>query len=208
MKNPLARVHWLLTDRGYRHWVGRKLLRATRYDFEQWLRAEQIRAWTDFLTIHSGKDVLEISPGNNTRWRYLSASYASLDYPEFDICKQAGDSQYDIIIADNVFEHLRQPLAAAMNVHRMLKPGGWFMIATPFLIRVHGCPDDYTRWTESGLRILLEESGFTAIATASWGNRSCVKANFTRWAEYGWFRSLRNEPDFPVVVWGFGQRCG
>jgi hypothetical protein len=32
-----------------------------------------------------------------------------------------------------------------------------------------------------------------------------VKANFHRWRKRGFFGSLSNEPDFPVMVWALAQ---
>jgi hypothetical protein len=43
------------------------------------------------------------------------------------------------------------PARAARNVFTVLKEGGYFIIATPFLIRVHESPIDCTRWTKDGL---------------------------------------------------------
>ena len=80
----------------------------------------------------------------------------------------------------------------------MLRSGGFFVVTIPFLIKVHDVPVDCSRRTELGLNRLLQECGFEAdrVTTASWGNRACVKANFSRWAKFGWHRSLKNEPEF------------
>lgn len=90
----------------------------------------------------------------------------------------------------------------------MLKPGGYFLVTTPFLIKVHPVPHDCTRWTETGIKYFLHEGGFPMedTVTGSWGNRACVKANFKRWARRGWFGSLKNEPDFPVSVWALARK--
>ena len=92
----------------------------------------------------------------------------------------------------------------------MLRAGGTFLITTPFLIKFHPVPRDFWRWTEDGLRLLLERGGFArdAIRTHGWGNRACVRAQLARpdeWPRRG-FGSLRNEPDFPVVVWAFARQ--
>jgi hypothetical protein len=60
------------------------------------------------------------------------------------------------------------------------------------------------------MKYLLAEAGFPMekIVTGSWGNRACVKANlrsFPGWARRG-FGSLKNEPDYPVVVWALAQK--
>ena len=153
-------------------------------------------------------DVLEIS---GTKWKcFAFRSYRSVGYPEFDLCGEPlAEKAYDLVIAEQVLEHVLRPLRAARNVERMLKPGGTFLVTTPFLLRVHLAPEDCTRWTETGLRYLLAEAGFDEkeIETSSWGNRACIVANFRTWRRWvRWLHSLRNEPDFPVVVWAMARK--
>jgi len=154
-------------------------------------------------------DVLEISAGPQWRREFAFGSYAETGFPGFDICSEALPSRYDLIIADQVFEHLPRPTHAARNVFEMLKPGGYFIVATPFLVKVHNVPIDCNRWTETGLSFLLQDAGFDPerIQTHSWGNRACLIANLKRWRKPGFFGSLRNEPDFPVAVWAFAQKA-
>jgi SAM-dependent methyltransferase len=156
---------------------------------------------------HAQFDALELSGDqwNSFPWR----SFKSLHYPQFDICRDIDhDSQWDIIFAEQVFEHLKYPYRAARNVWRMLKPGGLFLMTTPFLLKIHGHPIDCTRWTPTGLKFFLEEAGFDPNATFvnSWGNRECVIANFERWVPFSQGMNLQDEPDFPIVVWALTQK--
>ncbi|TGV50903.1 class I SAM-dependent methyltransferase, partial [Mesorhizobium sp. M2D.F.Ca.ET.160.01.1.1] len=91
------------------------------------------------------RDVIEISPGWNRYWRAMCPNYRSVDFPDFDICRDRTEEQYSLVIADQVLEHVRRPQAAAANIHAMTRPGGWAMVATPFLFRVHARPHDYNR---------------------------------------------------------------
>lgn len=158
-------------------------------------------------------DTLEISPGGpHSPWRELDfKSYRGVDYPDFDICKDCLEEQFDLIIADQVFEHLLWPYRAARNVHTMLKPGGVFIITTPFLIRIHLCPVDCSRWTETGMKYFLAEAGFPleAVETGAWGSLACVQANLTapRWAKFGYGKSLRNDEDYPIAVWATARKA-
>jgi hypothetical protein len=171
-----------------------------------WTRVVMDRQVGDFVFSpgYRSRSCLEIS---GSKWKDSGfASYRSVSYPGFDICSDTTTEQYDMIIAEQVLEHVLYPRKAALNLRRMLRPGGMLAVTTPFLLRLHPDPEDCGRWTEKGLRCLLAESGFadSGIITGSWGNRECVKANLDKWQDWvPWRHSLRNEPAFPVVVWAF-----
>jgi SAM-dependent methyltransferase len=151
---------------------------------------------------------LEIS-GQHWKEQHEFKEYKSVHYPDFDICNDVLPELFDIIFAEQVFEHLTRPYQAARNVYSMLEDGGHFLITTPFLLRVHNEPNDCTRWTEEGIRFFLAECGFNLdrIHAGSWGNRACVIANFGDWMRYRpKLHSLANEPDFPVVVWALAKK--
>jgi len=184
-------------------------LNLTGYDYRHWTRPVMYeKCFEKIQSMGPGTmDALEISAGEY--WRRIPfRSYMEANYPKFDITEDKLERQFDIIIADQVFEHVLRPYRAAKNVYEMLKPGGYFVITTPFLIRVHDIPYDCTRWTETGIRYFLNECGFDLkqIETGSWGNRRCVKANLKHWARRGWFGSLKNERNYPVVVWAFARK--
>jgi SAM-dependent methyltransferase len=174
----------------------------------QWMRVVYHDEWKRFFGASptTGLSVLEISPGSASVWRDLGwLSYTSVQYPEFDITNDTLSEKFDVIIAEQVFEHLRHPYSAAKNIRAMLNDRGVFLIATPFLVRVHNEPGDYTRWTEAGLLAFLEDTGFTA-ETHSWGNQKCLVANLHEWQLFKKGRSLRNEPNLPLVTWAYARR--
>lgn len=187
----------------------KKILDAVHYDYGHWARTVLYQECFKLVKeLHpEGLDVLEISSGNI--WQSFGfKSFTEANFPEFDVCSMTLPNQFDLVIADQVFEHLLWPYRAGKNVYEMTKPGGYFLITTPFLIKVHQVPVDCSRWTELGLKHFLAECGFPIekIQTGSWGNRACVKANFNSWARRGWFKSLVNEPDFPVSVWAIAKK--
>jgi SAM-dependent methyltransferase len=187
----------------------KRFLDLVHYDHEHWTRPVMHRECVKLLRdIGMEKlEVLEISAGGF--WKTLPfKSFREANYPEFDICKDRLDGQFDLIIADQVFEHLLWPYRATRNVHSMLRSGGYFLVVTPFLIKYHPIPHDCSRWTETGMKYFLAECGFDLerVKTGSWGNRACVRANFKKWARAGWFGSLQNEPEFPVTVWALANK--
>jgi hypothetical protein len=182
--------------------------RAVGYDKTHITRTIPYREVDAFLdTLDCGAlDALEISAG--WKWRQRRwGSFTEMNWPDHDICRDRLDRQFDIIIADNVFEHLRYPGRAADNVRAMLKPGGWFINITPFMIRHHPIPIDCTRWTQTGMLHFLEEHGFDpeGVTTGGWGNAAAVKANFYRWGRTGWRRRLPNDDRFPVTIWAIAR---
>jgi len=155
------------------------------------------------------RSALEIS-GDSWKERVAFRRYRSVDFQTLDICKSPlADEKFDIVIAEQVFEHLLWPYRAVRHVHQMLNEGGVFLLTTPFLLKIHEYPVDCSRWTEIGIRHLLAEGGFNIdlITTGSWGNRACIEANWTKWRVYRrWRHSLRNEPEYPIVVWAMATK--
>lgn len=151
-------------------------------------------------------DALEIS---GDLWKsFPFKTYENVFYPQFDITNIPTNykNSFDIVIAEQVFEHVRNPWIGVKNVFKILKPGGYFLITTPFLLKIHGAPEDYWRWTPTGLSILLEDSGFKIQHLDSWGNKDCVIKNLKTWATYKSGMNLENDKRIPVVVWALAQK--
>ena len=184
-----------------RYWIG--------YDYRDWARIVFYEKCDKFLDENIDRErarVLAISSAHHFE-NMGFAHFTATSYPSFDICSDLMPSKYDLVIADQVFEHLEHPEQAAKNVYKMLAVGGWFLIATPFMLRIHLHPIDCYRWTPLGLTSMLSRAGFQkdAIETGQWGNRNWIAAHMKdqdSWPIRG-FGSLRNELKFPVVVWAF-----
>lgn len=156
----------------------------------------------------------EISGGYWVR-KHKWAKGETFEFPEYDICTgtfhdDAGDVRtFDMIIADQVWEHLDRPYAATRNVLEMLAPGGYFYVAVPFYIRYHAYPVDCSRWTSRGLTNLLIESGFDAdlIEADQWGNLAAARKDCgRRWAKHAPEDDLRNDPSFPLISWALARK--
>jgi SAM-dependent methyltransferase len=153
----------------------------------------------------SANDVIEVS--GDLRGDLPWKSYQSLTYPEFDICATSvKDADVDLVVCEQVLEHVRDPYLAVRNLTRLVRPGGLVLVSTPFLVRLHAHPEDHWRFSPSGMRLLLEAGGLEVVWVRSWGNRRCVNANLRRWAAYRPWRSLRNDKDLPLVVWALARQ--
>ncbi len=150
--------------------------------------------------------------------RFNFKSYEQFRYPAYDICagpyvdKDSGEiRQFDLILANQVWEHLDRPYAAAQHVYSMLRKGGYFWIAVPFMLPLHAAPQDNSRWSARGLKNLLIECGFDedAIHAEQWGNLHAAQRNL----EKPWppvydeeTDDLKNDPDMPICAWALAQR--
>lgn len=79
-----------------------------------------------------------------------------------DICKNnkdiIPDESFDYILLSEVLEHTLQPFDAIKEIHRMLKGSGMLFLTVPFNFRIHGPLPDCWRFTEHGLKALLQDS--------------------------------------------------
>jgi SAM-dependent methyltransferase len=66
------------------------------------------------------------------------------------------DSVFQRVECDAVLEHVRQPEVVMREIARVLAPGGYAHLVTPFCHPFHEYPKDYRRFTPDGLRELAE----------------------------------------------------
>jgi len=160
-------------------------------------------------------DVAEVSG----KWGQMFdfRSYRRFVYPEWDVCagpyRDDDDTvlTFDLILANQVWEHLDRPYRATQNILEMLRPGGHFWLAVPFYIPFHAAPGDCSRWSARGLKNLLIECGFEAenIQTKQWGNRDAARRNMEdKWPPaYDKTRdSLENDPKMPICAWAIAKK--
>ncbi|MGN6366219.1 methyltransferase domain-containing protein [Asticcacaulis taihuensis] len=155
-------------------------------------------------------DVCEVS-GNVWNDIFDWKSYTSKEYPDFDVCKDPFDQKYGLIIAEQVFEHVRYPWRAAQNMHDGLKMGGYALITVPFMFHIHPTPLDCWRWTPQGLGFMLEDAGFAPdeIVVGGWGNYECFLQHAIDQSMapgYDGRLPLHNIGHIPNMVWGFARK--
>jgi SAM-dependent methyltransferase len=85
--------------------------------------------------------------------------------PEVDVIGTAEQLPFDsgtlcCIVSQEVLEHVADPERAVREAFRVLMSGGQFYIQTPFILGVHGAPNDFWRFTDYGLHCLLVRAGF------------------------------------------------
>lgn len=179
---------------------------------EDWLwysvRRRHLDEGMESLRPHMTGRVLEIGNGRRDRrgdfqpptggvdeWFYLDTK-ADKD-PH--VLADAGDlpfdgASFDTVICLEVLEYVLDPSRAVAEMARVLKPGGALILSTPFLHRAD-TDDDYWRFTESGLRLLLEKANLETDQVQAGGHAFGVVGNILKHALYvkphGLARSLQ-----------------
>lgn len=75
-----------------------------------------------------------------------------------DLSKSLGgleEGKYALVIACSVLEHVRNPWAMAENMQRLAKAGGAIYVSVPWVWRYHDYPDDFWRFSWSGIKELF-----------------------------------------------------
>ena len=87
------------------------------------------------------------------------------------------ESSMDGAICFNVLEHIYDTRFVLDEIFRVLKPGATLHISVPFIFRVHGHPDDYSRHTTSWWRETLARTGFAqaVIEPLAWGKATSAQ---------------------------------
>ena len=154
---------------------------------------------------HRDLDIVEISGAAHTAYPWRS--HTNRAFPDYDVCAPfSGDPIADVVTCEQVLEHVPDPVQAVRSMAAMLRPGGTLVVSVPFMLRVHPHPDDFWRFTTTGLCRLLETAGLTVESIESWGNHRAIKANLRTWSPDRPWRSMRNNPLTPVVVWAVARK--
>lgn len=168
----------------------------------------------------SGK-VLEVSGEKGAIYRMFDPAeieYCATSYPDEDVqAISFPDGSFDYVICDQVIEHIPHPQQAVDELYRVLKPGGWLLLAVPFMDPIHTRPDnvsDFWRFTPEGLRHLVRH--FSRVYQCEgWGNREALAivlfGGLQKYVPVSGHPYLErvtsyNEAAYPLSVWAIAQK--
>ncbi len=133
-----------------------------------------VNATEQVIEAHASGDLLDVGCGSMP-YRPLieqaGSTYAGLDVEaRTDGVAHIGSAtdmtsiepnSFDTVLCSEVLEHIAEPSKALAEMARVIRPGGTLILTVPFLGRLHEEPHDYYRYTEHGIRALLDAAGFT-----------------------------------------------
>jgi len=134
--------------------------------------------------------------------------YVNLDLvaaPGVDVVADAhalpfADDLFTRVECDAVLEHVRDPECAMREIERVLAPGGYAHIVTPFCHPFHEYPNDYRRFTPDGLKSM---AGGLEVVAEGWrtGPAATMLVFTIEFAKmllpFRWWRSLAHV----VLTW-------
>lgn len=72
---------------------------------------------------------------------------------------------FDIVISVDTLEHTSKPFQAVENMISLLAEDGMLVLAAPFAFQIHEHPSDYFRYTQEGLRAVLDDDVDMTVQT-------------------------------------------
>jgi SAM-dependent methyltransferase len=85
-----------------------------------------------------------------------------------------GDASANFLLCTETLEHVKDTAGFLREAFRCLAPGGTMLLTVPFAARWHFIPNDYWRFTPSGLKRVLGEAGFVNVRIYARGNSVTV----------------------------------
>jgi len=163
--------------------LGRLISLNRKHSGESMLRMLEYEAMND---VEISGNVLDLGGGENSKYR--ADLPQDIDYKSINIDPDINptwlvnpgepfpveDNTFDCCICLNTLEHVFDARFLLGEIQRVLKPGGKVYITVPWIFRIHGHPDDYSRHTPSWWVQALGEAGFSAasILPLVWGRKS------------------------------------
>jgi SAM-dependent methyltransferase len=114
--------------------------------------------------------VLDVGCGAKPYRRFFAGPYVGVDrggeHGAPDVLAAAEElplrsGAVDVVLSTQILEHVEDPARSLAEFHRVIRPGGTLLLSTHGVWIHHPDPHDYWRWTEEGLRRLVESQGFT-----------------------------------------------
>jgi SAM-dependent methyltransferase len=135
-----------------------------------------------------------------------------VNYPDVDIQNLPySDDSFDVIISDQVLEHIEDPQRAFRESFRVLRRKGISIHTTCFFNFIHKYPNDFWRFTPDAL-LYLSTDFSEVLDCKGWGNRIAILLCFlgnrfrllnipeTKWSLRNLIANY-NETQYPIVTW-------
>ena len=124
--------------------------------------------------VSEGSVVIDVGSGPER----LGREFINMDvfpFPEVDIVCDATKMPFkndtlDGAVSESLLEHVPDAYLIACEMVRVVKPGGYIYVSAPFIHPYHTSPDDFNRWTLSGLKHMFRDLEIveTGVRSGPW----------------------------------------
>ncbi len=134
-----------------------------------------------------GKDALMLNVGSGVHRPHPRIINIDIfAYERVDVVADAARLPFashsaDVVVCESLLEHVPDPRRIVEEMFRVLKPGGVLYIVVPFVYPFHACPNDFYRWSETGVKELLSHGEIENIGTRA-GPTSALTGALATWA--------------------------
>jgi SAM-dependent methyltransferase len=156
-------------------------------------------------------DLLDVGCGNKPYEPVLNCSrHIGIDVPssqhdrtKFDFTYDGTrfpfeNAKFDSVLCTEVLEHSREPRQVVTEIARVLKPGGYALLAAPMFFHHHEEPYDFQRFTRYGMEELAAQAGLELVWIQPRGGAYAA----TLAAVYlGLSQALSRRPFVDVLLW-------
>lgn len=115
------------------------------------------------------------------------------------------ERDFDLVVFSQTMEHLYDPLLAARNLLRVMRPGGHLFTSAPVQSRPHMTPYHFFTYTPVALALVFVRAGFELVESGQWGNTAYLQILPDHWATPEDLAKIRggtrNDPENPVQAW-------
>ena len=166
--------------------VGNEFRSTIINDPVNWLRIPMYERIFSCLRNHlerediEGKTAIELGGTEGTIARMLESLGCQVkvaqDYPAIDVeALPYPPDSIDIVVLDQVLEHVRHPWKAIDEINRVLRRGGVAICTSVFIYPIHHGANygDYYRFSPDGFRALFEH--FRILSAEGWGNAQTLR---------------------------------
>jgi len=159
--------------------------------------------------------ILGISSIDNFKSQISISSDANItiaQYPEVDMQRLPYETEsFDVVISDQVIEHVQDAIKAIQESLRILKKDGLAIHTTCFMSHIQPNPKEYWRFSPEVLRYLFRGSA-EILQCEGWGNRIaiflCLVSDIFRYMQIPDSRfdlrhliATHNEDRYPIHTW-------
>lgn len=193
---------------------------------EDWIRAVYYSRLTELCTelflMSSSLEVVEYAEVRGIIPLIISQltdiNLTLAPYPDYDIEKEQFEpNTFDVVVADQVLEHVFHIMKAVKQCIRVCKPGGILIFGTPWMYPWHAAPKDFWRPSRDAYQAMFDEFDLETIEINGWGGNEILQfalrtdglltTNRTvAMAEEAGIFDMPNDPGYALEIWALARK--